>query len=348
MMIQKLAAIVTGPDTYLDHLGVLAYIMDMPLFITEEQTHLAALKFYPQVQSIHKEAQDLDIDFLAHHFDALFESGKFFTMELDPFIRLLHNKKMRFIYCPHGHSDKGHSATQFATQDISLVYGDHMSDLLTSTGAMKSIGSTVATGNYRFAFYQKYRSFYKPLIEQHITSKLDPGKKTALYAPSWQDGENPTSFFNWAGRLIQDLKKEFNLIIKLHPFLKQFHPAETFSILERYKNERGVLFLDCFPCIYPLLEACDLYIGDYSSIGYDFLSFDRPLYFLLGERAPRFELHACGKIIPTTEDICLFIRNTWQENALGKKETRKNLYEYVFGKEKSFDVLKQEILRELL
>ncbi len=344
----KFAAIVTGPDTYLDHLGVLAYIMDMPLFVTEKETYSAALTFYPQVKTFHKEAQDLDVDFLAHHFDALFESGKFFTMELSPIIELLHNKKMRFIYCPHGHSDKGHSAKQFAPQDVSLVYGSHMSDLLTSTGAMKSIRSTVATGNYRLAFYEKYRFFYKDLIEQHITNKLDPAKKTALYAPSWQDGENPTSFFTSTGKLIQDLRQEFNLIIKLHPFLKQFHPAETFTVLEKYKNEQGVLFLDSFPCIYPLLEACDIYIGDYSSIGYDFLSFDRPLYFLVGENTPRFELHSCGKIIPSNENISKFIQNTWQENTLGKKDARNVLYEYVFGKKKSFDVLKEEILSVII
>jgi len=340
----KLAAIVTGPDTYLDHLGVLAYIMDMPLFVTEKETYRSALTFYPQVQAIHKEAQDLDVDFLAHHFDALFESGKFFTMELAPFIELLHNKKMRFVYCPHGHSDKGHSAKQFAPQDISLVYGSHMSDLLTSTGAMKSIRSTAATGNYRLAFYEKYRSFYKSLMEGNILDKLDPNKKTALYAPSWQDGENPTSFFGEARRLIQDLKQEFNLILKLHPFLKQFHPAETFTVLERCKEEQGVVFLENFPCIYPLLDACDLYIGDYSSIGYDFLSFDRPLYFLIGENSPRFEIHGCGEIIPDKENISSFIQNTWKENTLGKKEARKALYEYVFAKEKAFDVLKSEIL----
>ncbi len=344
MMTSKLAAIVTGPDTYLDHLGVLAYIMDMPLFITEKETFASALAFYPQIQAIHKESQDLDVDFLAHHFDALFESGKFFTMELSPLMELLYNKKMRFIYCPHGHSDKGHSAKQFAPQDISLVYGSHMSDLLKQTGAINSIRSTAATGNYRLAFYQKYRSFYKDLVEQIIGSKLDPNKKTALYAPSWQDGENPTSFFKEAGRLIQDLKQELNLIIKLHPFLKQFHPAETFTVLEQYQDEQGVIFLENFPCIYPLLDRCDLYIGDYSSIGYDFLSFDRPLYFLMQEHGPRFEIHSCGEIIPSKENIARFIQNTWQENTLGKKEARKDLYEYVFGKEKSFDVLKTEIL----
>ena len=343
-MTSKLAAIVTGPDTYLDHLGILSYIMKMPLFITEQETYKAALDFYPQIQSIQKEAQDLDAHFLSEHFDVLFESGKFFAVQLSSLIELLYKKKMRFIYCPHGHSDKGHSAKNFATQDISLVYGRHMNDLLSQTGAIHSIGGTITTGNYRLLFYKKYQSFYDNLTKKHVTSKLIPQKKIALYAPSWQDGENPSSFFHSTGKLIQDLKEEFNLIIKIHPFSEKFHPAQTHLILEKYKNDPTVLFLDRFPCIYPLLQACDLYIGDYSSIGYDFLAFNKPLYFLIPENAPTFELHSSGLIIPPKEHIGSFIQSTWEENTKGKTQVRTSIYEYVFGEEKSFDVLQKDIL----
>ncbi len=343
----KLAAIVTGPDTYLDHLGVLCHIMNMPLFITEEDTYKQAKIFYPQIISIQKNAEELDVDFLSTHFDALFESGKFFALQLGPIIELLYQKKMRFIYCPHGHSDKGHSAKHFASQDISLVYGNHMKDLLKETGAMNSIAATVTTGNYRLCFYQKHRSFYDNLTFEKMGKKLDPLKKTVLYAPSWQDGENPTSFFSSTEKLIEDLKGTFNLIIKLHPFLEKFHPSETYSILEKHKNDPSICFLDRFPCIYPLLQICDLYIGDYSSIGYDFLSFDRPLYFLVPETSRPFKLHSCGLVIPSNENICSFIQKTWEENTKGKQLIRNAVYEYAFGEKKTFNVLKKEILNAL-
>ncbi len=343
-MTAKIAAILTGPDTYLDHLGVISYIMKMPLFITEQETYKTALTFYPQIQSIQKEAQDLDASFLSENFDVLFESGKFFALQLGPILELLYKKKMRFIYCPHGHSDKGHSAKNFATQDISLIYGNHMKDLLCKTGAMSSIQSIIITGNYRLPFYQKYRSFYDSLTHQHVSSKLSSRKKTALYAPSWQDGENPTSFFNSIEKIIRELKDDFNLVIKTHPFLEKFHPAETFRVLERYKDDPNVLFLTHFPSIYPLLQVCDLYIGDYSSIGYDFLAFDKPLYFLIPEHAPNFELHSAGFIIPPKENISTFIQNTWEENTKGKTEIRRATYYYAFGEEKSFNLLEKEIL----
>ncbi len=346
-MTTKLAAIVTGPDTYLDHLGPISYIMQMPLFITEKATYESALTFYPQIQGVYKEAEDLDADFLSRNFDALFESGKFFALQLTPILELLHKKKMRFIYCPHGHSDKGHSGKNFAKQDISLVYGDHMKELLNQTGAINTIGSTVTTGNYRLLFYQKYRSIYDKLTKLRVTANLVSHKKTAIYAPSWQDGENPTSFFELTGKLIHDLRNDFNLIIKLHPFLEKFHPAKTHAILEKHKDNTHVLFLDHFPCIYPLLQVCDLYIGDYSSIGYDFLAFDKPLYFFIPEKAPSFKLHASGLMIPPKEDISTFIQNTWEENTKGKIEIRKSVYHHVFGEEKPFNLLQKDILGEL-
>lgn len=343
----KLAAIVTGPDTYLDHLGTLAYIMNMPLFITEKETYEAALTFYPQITFIQKESDELDAHFLSSRFDAIFESGKFFALELSSYVKLLYNKEIRCIYCPHGHSDKGHSAQKFAKQDISLVYGKHMIDLLQNTGALKHIRQTVRTGNYRFSFYQKYRSFYDDIAHEKIFRHLDPYKKTILYAPSWQDGENPTSFFASTGKLIEDLTPHVNLIIKLHPFLAKFHPSETYHVIETYKNHPHVFFLAKFPCIYGLLQGCDVYIGDYSSIGYDFLAFNRPLYFLTPENSYAFELHSCGITIPFQENIHTFLQNTWGKNQKEKEKERNRVYQYAFGKEKSFNEIKKDILETL-
>jgi hypothetical protein len=346
-MTSKLAAIVTGPDTYLDHLGVISYIMKMPIFITEKTTYNAALTFYPQIQAVFKDASELDADFLSQNFDVLFESGKFFALQLAPILELLYKKRMRFIYCPHGHSDKGHSAKNFVRQDISLIYGDHMYDLLKKTGAINKIGTTVTTGNYRKIFYHRYQTFYDTLTHNLIGTKLNSEKKTALYAPSWQDGENPSSFFSFTDNLIQSLKNDYNLIIKLHPFLEKFHPAETYKVLERHKNDPNVIFLENFPSIYPLLEICDLYLGDYSSIGYDYLAFNKPLYFLIPDNAPSFNLHKGGLRVPLDAEIKSFISNTWEENVNGKSEMRKSIYKEVFGVEKSFDEIQKDILDEL-
>ena len=342
-------AILTGPDTYLDHIGVICYLMKMPLIITEESTYLSALQFYPQLQVIKKEIGDLSADFLANNFDVIFESGRFWSEELNPLLKLLYKKNMRFVFCPHGNSDKGHSFTNHMHQDLSLVYGDHMIDLLTQTRAIQKIKSTLRTGNYRLPFYRKYQSFYDNLVEQHVTKNIDPTKKTILYAPTWQDGENPSSFFFETEKLIKELSNHFNLIIKLHPFLEQFHPAHTYQIAGRYENTPGVVFLDKFPAIYPLLAISDLYIGDYSSIGYDFLAFDKPLYFLAGDKeiSCKSPLHHTGLLIPSSLDSYEFIEKTLERNQTEKAQIRKQTYEYAFGEEKLFSTLQEEIITKI-
>ena len=342
----KSIAILTGPDTYLDHLGVICYLMDMPLIVTEEETFTSSQKFYPQVSVIKKEIGDLSSDFLANNFDVIFESGKFFATELKPIFSLMHNKNMRFVFCPHGNSDKGHSAKNHVQQDVSLVYGKHMLNLLRKTGALNKISHTPMTGNYRLPFYLKYKSFYDGLVTEQL--KLDKRKKTILYAPTWQDGENPSSFFFCTKVLIEQLKDDYNVIIKLHPFLEEFHPAHTYHIIESYKNTPGITFLSNFPIIYPLLAACDLYIGDYSSIGYDFLAFDKPLYFLTEKDPKESTIHPCGLVVPTVQEIKSFIESTIEKNQNEKQKIRQSIYDYAFGKEISFSNIKKEILRGLL
>ena len=346
-MQKKHIAILTGPDTYLDHLAPICYLMNMPLIVTEAETYLSALKFYPQIETIKKDHLELSTDFLAKNFDVIFESGKFFSMELKPLFSLLYKKEMRFIFCPHGNSDKGHSVKNPIRQDLSLVYGDHMVNLLTNTGAIQHIKSLARTGNYRLPFYRNHQSFYDSLVEKHITSKIDKTKKVILYAPTWQDGENPTSFFTSTKKLIEELKDDFTLIIKLHPFLEEFHPAHTYYITSLYENTPGVIFLKNFPAIYSLLEITDLYIGDYSSIGYDFLAFNRPLYFLTNSTPSLSMLHPCGLVIPATEGIKAFIQSTLESNQKEKEAARKSLYAHAFGEEKSFSDIKKDIIENL-
>ena len=102
-------AILTGPDTYLDHLGVLSQILQIPLIVTEEETYLAAKEFYPGIDIHYRDIADLSLHFLAENFEVIFQSGKFWNVELKGVIQLLYRKTLRFVFCPHGNSDKGFS-----------------------------------------------------------------------------------------------------------------------------------------------------------------------------------------------------------------------------------------------
>lgn len=347
-------ALLTGPDTYLDHVGVLCQILGIPLLVTEEATFLAAKEFYPNLDAHLVDMEDLSLEFLANNFDTIFQSGKFWNVELGELLALLYKKKMRFVFCPHGNSDKGFSLTAHVPQDLSLIYGKHMTDLLTSTGALQHISETLTTGNYRLPFYRAHKEFYDDLAQKRLGPHLHKDRKTILYAPTWHDGENPTSFFSSCEKILHELADEYNLIIKLHPFLEHFHPAETYSVLSRYENRQGRLFLTNFPAIYPILALADLYMGDFSSIGYDYLAFDRPMFFFgtknkRPESTPGFFLHQCGLQIPEEGGIHLqtYLAENLSRATNDFSAKRKEIYDYAFGEEKCLETLKNEIFEKL-
>lgn len=344
----ELAGINTGPETHLDHLGVLCCILKIPLFVTEQKTYQLAKKYYPSCETILIEPAELTLEFLAEHFDVLFDCGKFWAMELLPLIEMLYGKKMRIVFCPHGNSDKGFSLNsphQHVKQDISLVYGDHMIDLLHKTGALLKIGSTIRTGNYRLPFYELHRTFYDTCTDEDVFFRFEEGRRTILYAPTWDDLENPTSFFEACEKVVDQLSGHYNIIVKLHPLLEENHPAQTYRISMQYENHKNVLFLRDFPPIYPLLSKVDIYLGDFSSIGYDFLAFDRPMYFLKPQGAEDRFLHRCGVEIPhgAMQDLNHFLRQTLEKNN-ELSSMRGNIYSYAFGEKVCLDDLRNYML----
>lgn len=326
-------AILTGPFTHLDHLGVLSSLLQIPLIITDPAIYAIAHKWYPNLDMQLLDSSHLCIEYLAKHFDLIFESGKFWAAEMDPAFTLFAQKKMRFVFCPHGNSDKGYSLKLHPQQDLYLVYGQHLYDLLEKTGALKQIKGIFKTGNYRWHYYQTHRLFYQNLIKDDLSHFQKP-QPMILYAPTWSDPENRSSFLQATDQVIHDLCPKFNLLIKLHPFLIEKHPADFYRILAKYENHSAVLFVTDFPIIYPLLAQCVAYLGDYSSIGYDALTFDLPLYFLKYDRSFSL-LHSCGLICPQ-HNLCDFILQTIHRKQAELSEKRKEIYQYAF--EESIDL----------
>ncbi len=341
----RAAALTPTPANLLDHLGVLAAILKIPLIVDEPETYDLARTFYPQVETRFMEKNEIDPSFLAAQFDVLFVSSKRWAIEMLPFFPLFHNKQMRIVYCPHGNSDKGFSLSKehHAPEDISLVYGEHMIDLMRDTGMLDQVQQTVVTGNYRRLFFEEHRPFYRELAEDQVFGKLERNKKIVFYCPTWSSEENRSSFFEECARLIEQLDGEFQLIIKLHPYLFERHLGETTAIFERYKDHPGVLFLENFPPIYPLLDLADAYLGDFSSIGYDFLSFDKPMYFFNTKADRGSFLHRCGISLSTRDCGNVFgvIEKTLEQSRKEFSAVRQEVYKYAFGKEKPLELLRQ-------
>ena len=176
--------------------------------------------------------------------------------------------------------------------------------------------------------------------------------RTLFYAPTWKDYEQSSSFFGAMVPLIEHLPPEHQLIVKLHPNLLLQEEFETEEILLKYQDRDRVLFLKDFPPIYPLLSLVDVYIGDMSSIGYDFLSFNKPLFFLNpNERDPSKDLglylFRCGIEIKPAEygQIHSIIDKFFAFELRDFSSLRQEVYAYAFGHPKPLEILKKEIRR---
>lgn len=353
MKTHSTAALIYGPELHhLDHLAPLCSLLQIPLITTEEKIAYLARQYYPKLEVILLDYLSV-APYLVNHFDILFYSiPRDLFDEIFFFAQKQARKKIHTIWCPHGNSDKG-SSTFFMEalrkEEAALVYGKQMIEFLKEKNAFNQLKGHVVTGNYRLQYYLEKKNHFDPIVEREIQSKLNPNNKTILYAPTWNDYENSSSFDAAINLVAKQLPSHFNLIVKLHPNLILQDEFKIEEILERYSSVQNLLFLTDFPLIYPLLNQIDLYLGDMSSVGYDYLSFDRPMFFL---HPPHREktvktpyLFRCGIEIKPEQfsEIYTIIDHFFQFELRNYSEIRKEIYTYTFGKEKGLSALKQEI-----
>jgi len=334
---------------YTEHLSPICILMEMQLIYCEEAAFKQAERHYPGLNCRFMDWDSFTPEYLASHYDALFSSDYWEKEKLEgtfaPF-----NKTMRFVHCPHGFSDKAFWLKQVADQDIALIYGPNMLDMLKRENVLDRMNNYVVTGNLRYQYYRMEKEAFDRIVREEVLAKLPSNPRTLLYAPTWMDLENSSSFFDATKFLVETLPPEDNLIVKLHPNIEENDIAGFYRLLGQYENKENVLFLKNFPLIYPLLSASDIYIGDFSSIGYDFLVFDRPMFFLNptnrnSKTDPGLFLYQAGREITPDEfeKIHSIIEEEIPHDRERHSQKRKEIYAYTFGEEKDWSLLKDEI-----
>lgn len=338
-------ATISNSFTHLDHLAPLCYFLDMPFVVTNPKIYEHCQKYYPQVNVIYKDFTNFTINYLAENFDVLFLSAKAWGVELSHLIQRHEKKVMRFIYCPHGNSDKTYGyehIDRHFKHDIHLVYGQQMTDYLTQYELLHLMKATVTVGNYRQIFYHKYQHAFDRYAEAMIFSQFAKKQKTVFYAPTWRDLENNTSFLDYQHTLLKDLPAHLNLIIKIHPLLEKYNPAQTYYLLEKCKDLPNVVAILDIPFIYPIMNRSDIFLGDYSSVGYDFLFFQRPMFFLTHGKRDTPLTH-CGHII---EQMPFKSIESHLENS--HQEAQQRLYNYAFEQSTSPEQFAETIAHHLI
>lgn len=339
---------------YTDHLAVMSVLMNMPLLFMEEADCEFAKKYYPGLNAQIAEFNDFNKEFLIANYDALFMSDLWNQEDFHAQYHLLemkYNKRLRSVYVPHGFSDKGFYLKDCVYEDIALIYGQNMMDLLKHQHVLDKLNSYVITGNYRYTYFKKNRDFYDRIVQEEIFNKLDKTKPTILYAPTWMDAEESTTFFDSAS-FFSTLPNDFNMIVKLHPRLELDDVANYYNIIGKHEGKPNMLFIKDFPS-YPLMALADAFLTDLSAMGYDFLAFNKPMFFLNKHRRNSqtdrgLFLYRCGvEILPENFDKIYRIikENIDQDNRF--KKIRSDIYEYTFGKERPFLDIKHDILKVL-
>ncbi|PWU15262.1 MAG: hypothetical protein C5B45_02890 [Chlamydiae bacterium] len=340
------AGLIYGPETHhLDHLAPLCAILEIPLIVTEELLLTQVQEAYPFVDVLYLDCLELPF-FLIKNYRFVFSCfSRIVLNELFFLAELLTKKKIHTIWCPHGNSDKGNMkpyAEALCQETLLLVYGQQMIDFF---HRHKLIKSYVTTGNFRYQFYMQHKVWYDAYLAKKIPLER---KKTILYAPTWQDYEKSSSFFSAIDFLIEQKPAKYTLLIKLHPNLRLQNLFLIEELEERCKTLPNVHFISDPIPIYPLLNHCDLYIGDRSSIGYDFLHVNRPMFFLnqndLEEPLSTY-LFRCGLAIsPQHYSNIYSLIDQMQQQELSP--IREKVYQYAFAP-CSLKVLKKTIFYAL-
>lgn len=317
-------------QSYIDHIVPLCQIMGAPLLVTDLAIQQLVERYYPPMEIILAEPEDYNLDPYLEGYDAVYYVDFFrrgnSTFHFRDYVA---RRNVRSVMSLHGNPDKYwdiYWLEQLTDEDIILAYGPQLTELLRHKGITKQ---PIVSGNYRLAFYKEHASFF----DSKLPFKKE--KTTLLYAPTWASEGRKTahrdyysSFLDAHASVFDTLARDYQLIVKLHPHLVQFMPTAVEEVMSRYPH---IYFLSDFPPIYPILEQIDLYLGDYSSIGYDFLYYDRPLFFL--DTHEQTALQRYGKRV-TKEEL---------PHLASQAYARKELYDHVYGPEKDLKQLKREI-----
>jgi hypothetical protein len=359
----------TPYNFFIDHLAPLCALLEIPILSSDVRTKLLYQNYYPEIEFILKR---WSISYLIENFSHILYSfvpePSFKTIvnqekELDP-THSLWKKNTQFIYHLHGCSDKGYHSTwidpkgHICDVDLLLIYGPRMEELLRYKQLLDKPKKYLHVGNYRYLYYLKHKSFFDEKAYCDIFSKFKRDQPVLLYAPTWEDHEKSCSFFDLALPLCTSLSNDFNILIKLHPNMtlerKGYDPSPILKLIYKLAKIPNVLVLPFYPLIYPLIEQSSFYLGDFSSVGYDVLAFEKPMFFFnhLSRSLddPGAYLHRCGVVLQKNQikDLKKEILGAIERGFESYRSIQRTVYSYAFGDNASYPDLQTRLKSHFL
>lgn len=310
---------------HIDHMGPLAIAKGFPILFVDKKEYSIAKKYYPGLDARLVSWENVHPLCIQDEYDTIFTS---ICVPREDF-HALYSEKMRYIFTSHGNSDKGHNTNElecFSYPDHVLIYGQRMIDFLKEKDVFDRLRSYSVVGNVRYQYYLSHKAFFDALVEEEVFGHFKQRKKRILYAPTWDAFDG--TFFEAEKALFENIPPDFQLIVKLHPFFVEENLGKVIRLINRFENSENVLILQEYPLIYPLLAGIDIYLGDISSVGYDFLAFNRPMFFLNKKQEPLY-LHQSGTTLPF-DAIYEGILAGLETDAERFQAVRERLFRYTF------------------
>lgn len=318
-------------SSHVDHIVALAHLTKLPVLVFDREIEALIEHYYPPIELKCYETSNGCIDkplagydFFLHSEPARFATGNF----LFQYYYCTHSHA-RSIFTHHGNSDKSFHSYWFEKlidEDILLVYGDHMRDHFEAIGFDKPMQTC---GNYRLAYYKAHHSFFQKKVAPYLFEENK--RRTILYAPTWSASNMETCWrfdysvvhktHHW---LLDEIPDNYQVLVKLHPNYLKRMSDEAQEMIETYQHHPQIRFIHNLPLIYPLLEHVDLFVGDFSSVGFDFLYFDRPMFFFSDNRER--DLFKCGVVLRENQ----FWKKV-EDDQTHLSETRRKMYDYAYG-----------------
>ncbi len=175
----------------------------------------------------------------------------------------------RAIQIFHGMSDKPFTYERdFSDYRLCLCVGRRQVDRLLQTPANRTM-------RWSLIGYPKFD------CPPTLPKLFDNGRKTIIYCPTWRKrGISSIEHFLNNLDVVDQIRQDYNLIVKPHPNI--FNPNRPFydpTIVARLQRIPDIKLIRSGN-VMPWFAQADLFIGDISASGYEWLYFDRPAVFL--------------------------------------------------------------------
>jgi CDP-Glycerol:Poly(glycerophosphate) glycerophosphotransferase len=110
---------------------------------------------------------------------------------------------------------------------------------------------------------------------------FDNSKPTVIYCPTWRKGDiSSIDIFLRHVDVVDQLHAAYNVIVKPHPnIFSRNRPFYDQGIVDQLERIPGIQLVRSGN-VMPWFAQADLYIGDVSASGYEWLYFDRPMIFV--------------------------------------------------------------------